>query len=172
MTTVAGLEHRGRVWMGADSAVSWSNDDAVFSAPHRKIVRRGGMLIGLAGNLSTCTVAAAGLRPEPYMCGDPRAHILSAVVLPLRELFRNANLDAEGADMLLACAGRLWFSSLDGSVHGFRCGYGAIGSGSSYALGSLHGSRGEPRKRVRMALGAAIEHCSSVCGPAYVMSTA
>ena len=170
MTCVCAVEHGGKVYMGGDSAVSWSCDDAVFVATHRKVIRRGGMLLGLAGNLGTCTVAAAGLRPEPYVSGDPRTHILTAVLLPLRALLAEAKMDAEGCDLLIGCASRIYFAGLDGAVHGFDAGYAAIGSGSSYALGSLHTSRGTPAKRVRQALSAAVAHCASVGGPLYVLS--
>ena len=34
--------------MAGDSAVSWNSDDAIYAATHKKIVRRGGMLIGFA----------------------------------------------------------------------------------------------------------------------------
>ena len=170
MTCVAGLEHGGRVYLAGDSAVSWSSDDSVFVASHRKIVRRGGMLIGFSGNLSISTVFSSMLSPEPYSKGDPRTHILTAVILPLRDLLREIRLDADGTDMLIACAGRLWFAGVDGSIHGYRCGYAAIGSGAPHALGSLYSTKGKPTTRVKLAVQAAVEHCSSVCGPVYAMS--
>ena len=170
MITIAGLEHNGRVYLAGDSAVSWSSDDAIHAATHRKIVRRGGMLIGFAGALSACTVAAAGVAPEPYTGGDIRSHVLCAVALPVRQLLRDAGNIDEACDLLVACAGRLWFVGVDGSVHGFRSGYGAIGSGSGYALGSLYSTKGNPTTRVKLAVQAAVEHCSSVCGPVYAMS--
>ena len=169
MTCIVGLEDAGKVWLGGDSAVSWTGDDAVHAVSHKKVVRRGGLLIGLAGHLGACTLAASVAAPEPYDGGDPREHVLVSLVLPLRATLKKAGLLDEPCDLLIGCGGKLLYAGTDGAVHGFRDGCGAIGSGSSYALGALHAARGTPKLRLRRALEATAHYCASVAGPFYFL---
>ena len=47
MTAIVGLVHKGRVWMGGDSA--YSTDDEVWIQRDPKVFRRGDVLIGTCG---------------------------------------------------------------------------------------------------------------------------
>lgn len=172
MTCIVGVEHDGAVWMGGDSAVSGggSGDDTVHVLAHRKVVERGGMLLGLAGHLGACTYAALVPAPDGFVCGDVRSYVAEVVLPPIRARLKDADLGGEPCDLLVGVGGRLLYACTDGSVHGYACGYGAIGSGSSVALGALYAlTRVAPEERLQLALAAAGTHCASVAPPYYVL---
>ncbi len=166
MTCIVGLEDAGTVWLGGDSCVSWDADGAAHACTHDKVIKVGAMLVGFAGDLAAATVAAYCIAEPPEGLARPRAYLALAFAPAIRGGLKDAGVDGE-LDMLVGLAGRLWFVGSDGAVHGFEQGFGAIGSGSSYAQGALYAMHGiEPLSRVKVALEAAAASCNGV-GPPY-----
>ena len=170
MTCVAGVEHRGRVYIGGDSCVSWSSDDVTSTTLTPKVVAHGPLLIGWAGDLGPCCLVAHSWKP-PEPSGEPLRYVAGSLVPSLREALRDANMRDAAVYLLIGYAGRLVYADSDGAVHAFGEGYGAIGCGASVALGALYALDCiEPGQRISAALEAAGRHCPGVGPPYHVLN--
>lgn len=182
MTCVVGLEvPRGGVVVGCDSASTGviNVDDGSGKTSHAlagdrlidaasKIVRRGGWLVGIAGDWRLLDVVASAALPAP---GPTRSHAQSAAD-ELREAACEA-YELDDCSALLAGAGRVWVvESSTWHAYRSRSGFAAIGSGRELALGYLEGSRGDTdgRRRVRGAIKAAARWRADVEGPVRVVA--
>jgi len=173
MTAIVGLEHGGRVYMAADSAVSWG-DDLVMVAREPKVWRATPpghaveMVMGVAGNSSVCEqLATNGWLPE-FEFGTDTRYVVS-------ELLPAAQDVADEFEMLVGINGVLWSVSGDGAAHTSSRGMMAIGSGSHLALGALaalfHVRPDRPAHCVQRALELIEPYSPSVLPPFAVVSS-
>ena len=135
MTAIVGLEHGGRVYLAADSAVSWG-DDIVHVAREPKVWACypsgdvSSMVMGVAGASSACEALAGGEWLPEYQAGNDTAYVVG-------QLLPAAQQVADEFDMLLGFNGTLWALCGDGTAHTSAQGMMAIGSGGAMALGAL-----------------------------------
>lgn len=188
MTCIVGIEHQGKVWMGADSAYSDGRLQGLLAADSPKIWRAGAHVVGVAGSARVADILRFQMTwPEPPARGL-LGYVVRFVVPKIRTALRRGGrmqqehdhqggYGAEGGDVsnmaiMLAVNGKLFTIEDDFQVNHARGGYDAIGSGEPVALGALHASKGlEPRSRLKMALVAAEMHTCGVRRPWRMLST-
>jgi hypothetical protein len=182
VTVVAGLIDAGAVWMAADG-VSADDGDVRYQDREPKLVRHplrregrpdGAFLLGAAGSPRLSQRLRRHLTPPQLRRGqDPFEWTLDLADL-VQELLAEGKggVDEDGkadGSLLVGIEGRLFDLDGDYAVHEARWGYSAIGCADTIALGALYATRGlEPRRRLRLALGAATRHEVHV-GPPFLL---
>jgi ATP-dependent protease HslVU (ClpYQ) peptidase subunit len=172
MTAVVGLVHNGKVWMGADSA--FSTTEEVWVQRDSKIFRRGDVLIGTCGEgryesvmryLVEIPRLKKGVDPAQWANVDlayeiRRAHVNDGFV------HDSGFFEMEGCEALIGVAGELFIMSADLCAWRPLCGYAAIGSGEGPARSSLHETEKlQPKTRLRRALERAASETTGVRPP-------
>jgi 20S proteasome alpha/beta subunit len=171
MTILAGLTHGGKVYLGADRAMSDSNFISPLAKP--KIRKVGPYIIGYSGSLGTGQLTTFATYPdvnthnlEQWM----RMTFCGVLQRAAEEYKIDINVDDNAADLLVGIQGRLFeISTVDWSVGEYNMI--ATGSGFPFAMGSLHTTRftDDPQWRIREAVGAAIKYSPSCVGPIDVL---
>jgi hypothetical protein len=148
VTCIAGIEHAGRVYLMADSAVFQDDTVEIMSEP--KLFRSGAFVVGFAGDLSFLHA----LKRIEWPDKAPRSvrRWLAEVACP-----QLSDVDGEA---LVGCGARLYSLSNHGDVFRSAAGYGACGSASQVALVGLATSAAitDPVLRLRTVLDAVCKH--------------
>lgn len=166
--------------MGGDaSALDESDDFCLLASP--KVFAVGPMLMGSSGGISALRALQyrlkipehpPGMPDEAWLCTDfadaVRATMRSAGLLVSKDLGEQI---AGGVAILCGYRGRVYAIEPDFGVFRSTREYATIGCGYKYALGSLHGSKGEPPQvRIRWALEAAEAFNAGVKAPFTILS--
>ncbi len=169
MSTVIGIVDNGKVWMGADSFAT-TMDGQRRRIICRKIFVNGPYLIGFIGSVRTGQV----LKPEYF---TPPADVMDFPDA-MFDQYKNKGCLAinaenqipiqEGNFLIATPDGKLFEILLDFQMNEIED-YTSIGSGSSFALGSLYTTRNliNHKKRILVALGAASLYDMST-GPPFI----
>lgn len=177
MTCIVGIEHKGRVHIGGDSA-----GVAGYSITARadvKVFTVGPYVMGFTSSFRMGQLLHYSLKaPEPK--GNLDKFMVTTFVDAVRECMSTGgyltktNGSEEGGTFLVGVKGRLFCVESDFQVGRSHDGYMAVGCGSDIALGSLWSTRNDdrPQWRVRQALGAASHHSAGVAAPYVVKSGA
>jgi hypothetical protein len=189
MTCIVGIRDSiGNVWMGADSFAgeehySLRADPKLFrkklSSPHLDIPKTE-MLIGYTTSYRMGQILQYHVEAEywPGM-GEAlfswHAWLILSFIESVRKAFKDYGYseikDAReaGGCFMIGIGGRLFTIYSDFQMEERHAGYSAVGSGSAYALGSLHTSELDnaagPVRRIELALEAAQAGCSYVREP-------
>lgn len=177
MTVIAGLVHKGRVYLGGDSAGVSEMDITVRRDP--KVFRNGPFLFGFCGSFRAGQVLAHRFLPPELPTADTalERYMVLDFVDALRDCLKAAGVarsysgQESGGCFLAGVRGRLFQVDSDYQVGEARDGFDAVGCGAAYALGSLFTSQGKPEVRIRTALEASERHSGGVRGPFLVLST-
>ncbi len=162
MTIVIGLIDNGIVYMGSDRAMS---DEYSISSPITpKIKKNGQFLIGYASSRGSGQVAHYIDFPN-VVKKDVDKYMRTDFILTLKKAIEPYGIDISdddkaAADFLVGIYGRLFnISTNDWQVNEYDK-YTAIGSGNSYAIGSLDTSHTwkDPIKKIKTALDSAIKN--------------
>jgi len=194
MTCIAGLEHGGKVWLGADSAWSDPEEITYMTEPKLWTVTGNGetILMGNSGSGRVGQVAKFNLKlpKRAEGCRDDLQYLTISVVGALRRVLKAAGAifmkgppdeGGGGSDyidgtvtmdavFLLAYRRRLYAVYTDFSVVRARDGLDAIGSGGREARGALAVTKGKPRARLLAALRVAERFTTRVRRPFVVRS--
>lgn len=173
MTVIVGLVDNGTVYLGADS--SGSNEVHIASRVDPKVFRTGEYVIGYTSSFRMGQLIKYSLKlPEPPAVGDLMAFMATDFINSIRTCLKGGgwtevekNREA-GGNFLVGVTGRLFEIESDFQVNEELQQYGACGSGSQLALGSLHTSLNRgfgPRSRLQLALDAAEFFSPKVRGP-------
>lgn len=179
MTCIAGIARGGKVWMAGDSATSM--DDDMFVVRDPKVVKRGGMLLGCAGEVRLLNLVHHVLEiPQRktrmtdmhYLTG-PFADALARCVRAKAPHIDNSADKEDGMEfaMLIGYRGALY--SMDSNYDIIRSvdDFDAIGSGGQVARGALYmAGTLAPRTALLRALSAAERYKASVRRPFRVVS--
>jgi ATP-dependent protease HslVU (ClpYQ) peptidase subunit len=171
MTCIVGIVDRGRVLMGGDSAVTF--DDGMQVACASKLWRAGKFLLGGAGDPGFVGAVRYEMMTPKRRGEDPARFVGRDLVAAMREALAACGFTRStddgcygGGEVLVGYRGALYHVGSDLGFHAIPCGYAAIGSASSVALGALHALRDRPPvERLRAALEAAAEHSAKVRAP-------
>lgn len=172
MTAIVGLVHKGRVWMGGDSAVSTETDIWIQRDP--KVFRRGDLLIGTCGigrfeSLMRYVVEIPRIRKGTdvgqWVNVDlayevRRAHLADGYVS------ETGPFAIEGCAALIGVASELFV--MDSALCAWRplCGFAAIGSGEGPARTSFYETtKLQPKTRLKRALERAAAETTGVRAP-------
>lgn len=176
MTCIVAITQGGKVFMGADSEMSDTDDNLILQKRLPKIFKRGEYLIGYAGS------ARFGLIMEhnfAYPVIPAKVKTVEQLETYLNTTFltklRKHVLHTIGADerergefvALIGVRGYVFELDEDWAIYSLDKDYTAIGSGSSLAMGSMYSTTKwtDPYKRLECALGAATEFSAGVGKP-------
>ncbi len=175
MTCIVGLEHKGKVYMGADSAAAAGWEVRATRIP--KLFRRGPFLIGYTTSSRMGQLLQHRLEIPAANGKNPMTYLVSDIIEAMRQCLRDGgftkieNNVEEGGDFLIGYANALYRIGEDFQLNTMKEGFDAIGCGREYALGVLYYTSAlEPRGRLRNALRAAAHFSGGVIPPFTVKS--
>ena len=180
MTCVAGLVHKGKVWMGADAAgTDGRYGQVVRNDP--KIIINGTFLIGFTSSYRMGQLLMYVLNPpEIRENQDIMMFMVGDFINSVRECLKTGGYairkdeEETGGTFLVGYKGNLFTIEEDYQVGVASCGYSAVGCGDHLALGSLRTTAKlnvtEPKKRLTLALEAADDFSAGVKGPFSILS--
>jgi ATP-dependent protease HslVU (ClpYQ) peptidase subunit len=183
MTVVVGLVRDNKVYMGSDSCCTMN--DLEKTLVHPKVIKLNDqMLVGYAGTLRGAQLmeytdwlpkydSSSGMDLRNYICVD----FIDGLMSLLREnhyVENNLGVEAHNDIFLVGIQGRLFCIDCEFQVVETTAPYCCIGSGASYAYGSLYAHwnyelEQNPETIVHNALEASGCFCQGVKGPYYVM---
>lgn len=162
MTVIVGITDGTTVYIGGDRGVS--DDVSILSLSRPKVHINNGWVFGYSGSLGVgqlmeiIDMPDAGEDPYKTLRTDVVSHMRSAI-----DLYGSHDPE-HTSDFIIGTQGRLFeLSTADWSVA--EVNETALGSGSPFALGSLHTTKDFPAThefRINMAIDAAIT-CSPTC---------
>ncbi len=171
MTAIAGLAHRGSVFIGGDSA--GVADMSLTVRGDTKVFRKGRYLFGFTSSFRMGQLIRYSLElPKPK--GDLDRFMATQFIDSLRACLRSGgwarkeNEREEGGTFLVGVRGQLFAVYEDYQVGRAADGFAAVGCGDQIALGALYATRSTglgPRKRIKLALAAAERFSAGVRGP-------
>lgn len=173
MTCIIGLEHKGKVYMGGDSAAV--NNIAIYQTEVRKVFRANGFLIGWTGSFRMGQILQYQLQvPVQTTDQTDMEYMVTIFIEAVRKCFVDFGYDKGGEDsggtFLVGYHGQLYTIYSDYQVQQYAGAMNAVGSGQEYALGAMTAlSDMSPKRRIKAALKIAGKWSDSVCGPYYVM---
>jgi ATP-dependent protease HslVU (ClpYQ) peptidase subunit len=172
MTVIVGISDSDSVYIGGDRGVS--DNDSILSMSRSKVSYRDGWLFGYAGTLGTGQLMEFINLPKVLKNDDPYKLLRMDIVEQLKAFYDTHGRDIEdnGTDWLIGYGNRLFeLSSGDWGV--LEVSYSAIGSGSTFALGSLHTSQNwrDTKKRVHKSLESAISFSPTCKHPIDIYNT-
>lgn len=166
MSCVVGLIYDEAIYMGSDG-IATTEEGEKRPIHATKIFRNGNYLMGFTGSVRAGQVIfPVHFNPSEDINKLPdemREHMSNKGTLMIGE----SQVQLYNGNFLIGFKGKLYEILMDFQLNETLGNYTAIGSGASYALGSLHTSKDmmvTPRRRVEMALEAACEYDMS-CGP-------
>lgn len=163
MTCIVGVEHGGRVFIGADSLSSCGGMVTQLHEP--KVFRCGSLLVGVAGSMAWALTVRHHLSVR-LPRGDLAGYMIATLRGKLEELWDDHHGDSDyESELLLGARGQLY--AVDTTFTPYRAaeGYASIGSGGDVARGALAVLRGDPTQRLTAALEAAERHVPTVRRP-------
>lgn len=167
MTVIVGISTGKNVYMGADRGAS--DDDTIISLSRPKISIRDGWIFGYSSSLGTGQLLEMIDLPIPN--NDIYRLIRTDMVSSLKSAIEDyGSSDSDhAADFLIGANGMLFeFNTTDWSVAEVK--ETAIGSGGSFALGSLYTSKHLlPEDRIDLAVHAAIQYSPTCQGPVDIL---
>lgn len=185
MTCIVGVETKGEVWIGGDSAISgWTVE--IMAGP--KVFRAGKFLFGVSGSARVSGLLQHAFdppKPPKRRDGALDRFMLTEFVPALRGVLGDHGAQSKtddvasiagGTAFLVGVRGRLFEVHSDYQVGSRASGYYSVGSGYRIALGALfaadvvgdadgYPALADPAERVRLALAAAAEHDPYVRAP-------
>lgn len=177
MTIIIGLEDKGTVFMGGDSAVTtWPN--CVEVVRDKKVFFMGDMLLGSAGALRTSQIVRHGLSFRyQFEQESLMDYLVNGIAEPMRDALKErgaskieANEETSLNWWLLGYRGKVY--EIDGgfSITNTTRGFTAIGSGRDFALASMLALKHlPPKERILESLKIAGKFDSYVKPPYYVL---
>jgi ATP-dependent protease HslVU (ClpYQ) peptidase subunit len=162
MTVIVGITDGTKVYIGGDRGVS--DDVSILTLSRPKVHVNNGWLFGYSGSLGIGQLMEIINMPD--VTGDPYITLRTDVVSNMRDAIDLYSVPSSEntSDFLIGIQGRLFeMNTADWSVAEVT--ETALGSGSPFALGSLHTTKefpATPEYRIEMALNAAIS-CSPFC---------
>lgn len=171
MTCIVAIADGNKVYMGGDRSAS--DGDSIVSMYRPKVHVRENWIFGYAGNIGKGQLLEMIPIPIVKSNEDPYFILRLEIVEELKKAIDAfGDNDSDDADWLIGCNGRLFEISSDGWGV-IEVQESSIGSGSPYALGSLHTSNGiytDSKQRITSALDAAITYSPTCQGPMDIFS--
>lgn len=180
MTCIIGIEHKGRVFLGGDSAATNGRlDQSLIREP--KVFKKGDFVFGICGSPKILNVLQSSTQiPKKPKGQDDKSYIMNVVVPAITESFKEMGCTVEQGGMtlfegavLFGFNGKLYQMQMNFQVITNAFDYDAIGSGANIAKGALHTSRGarDVKKRILEALDASAISNAGVRPPFTIVST-
>ena len=176
MTCIAGVVHRGKVYIGADSA--GSVEHFLITRADQKVFKNAGFLFGFSDSFRMGQLLRCSLKPPARdLSRDLFDYMVTDFVDGVRECLKAGGYaekhdDVEaGGEFLVGHAGRLFQVGADYQVAEALDSWNACGCGNEVALGALYATRKmPPKKRIETALEAAERYGAYVRRPFHILS--
>ncbi len=171
MTCIAAIAYNGMVYMGGDSAAADESNHFVSTRKEPKVFIKDDYLIGYAGSFRFGKVVEHIFTPPKPDFKNLDKFLNTIFIDALRECAESAKIDPtteeDSSELLIGIGGRLFEFCNDWHMGEDANDFNAIGSGSSFAMGSLYstGRIRSPHARIRTALQAAEKFSQTVKGP-------
>jgi ATP-dependent protease HslVU (ClpYQ) peptidase subunit len=166
MTVIVGIADGTNVYIGGDRAAS--DGDSVISMSRPKVGVRGDWIYGYSGDIGIGQYMDVIDLPVLDKDDDPYMVIINELIYAMHErIDRVIKTDEPQADFLIGARGRLFELSTE-AWGVIEINESSIGSGSQFALGSLHTTYTytiPTKERVELALNAAITYSPSCQAP-------
>lgn len=177
MTAIVGLEHKGKVYIGADSA--GVSGYSITVRADEKVFTNGQFLMAFTSSFRMGQILRYKFTPPRQTKGqDDMEFMVCNFIDAVRKCFKVAGVlrtreEVEsGGTILIGYKGKLYCVENDFQVARSVAPYQAAGVGEDLALGALFATEGmDPTKRVDLALRAAAFHNGGVIAPFKTMST-
>ena len=176
MTCIVAIAHNDKVHMGCDSAAYDSESTTHFIKTSPKIFTIDDYIIGYANSFRAGQIIQYDfIPPIPDAKNIMRTMTIDFIAGIQAAYERNKFVhddDSEYVDLIVGVNGQLFTIESDFQVQEYTENYISIGSGSHFALGSLHSTKSlkNPILRIEKALEAAAEYTGSVKPPFYIDS--
>lgn len=184
MTCIVGLNVKGKIWIGGDSAGTDSNLLRVVRKDQKVFKLGDQFIIGYAGSFRFGQLLRYKFVPPEQPEGkDDYDYMVTTWLDALRTVLKDAGFTKiddsvetfDDASAIIGYNGRLYCLEEDLQIGEMALPYAAVGCGSDFAFGSLDTSfklskRMAPRKRVQMALESAAAFSAGVCPPYTIQS--
>lgn len=163
-----------KIWMASDRAISDDNLINISSSP--KIWKKEGYLFGYAGSMDGDRIKHLFVPPEFEGRGSVDKFMYSKFLKSLRIFYEGWWVDISATSdfgMIICIRGKIYeHNASDMSLTQYEQDYLAMGAGADLALGSLYTTQKQKdaRKRVALAVNAAIVHSTSCKGPIDILS--
>lgn len=171
MSCVIGIVKGKKVWLGAENCASTSDGERRYNKL-KKIFKNGPYLIAFIGNVRPGQVIMPGWKPPANIKDFPDALIERFTEKGCIGIDSEDQSVTQATNFLIAFKNRLYEILIDFQMNEIAT-YTSIGSGSEYAMGSLHTTNSmkiAPEKRIKLALDAACYHSTSCAGPYLIKS--
>lgn len=173
MTCIVGIEHKGSVWLGGDSAGVSGYDIVSRADPKVFTIADGSMLFGFTSSFRMGQLLRYSFKPPRHRANVPdMEYLVGPFVDSVRSLYKEKGFlrkDKEeelGGEVLLGYRGLLYEVYEDFQVGRTSEGFSSVGAGADIALGALHATQGQaPETRAQVALEAAARFSAAVRGP-------
>jgi len=183
MTCIVGIEHKGVVYLGGDSAGIGGLD--IHTRLDEKVFKNDEFVMGFTTSFRMGQLLRyAFTPPDRSTSKDDMAYLVTDFVDSIRAVYkekgfmgRDSDDDAHGAEtggtFLFGYRGKLYQVEEDFQIARTSDGFMACGCGESYALGSLLSTShvSDPLERLRIALETASHFSAGVRGPYNYVST-
>ncbi len=183
MTCIVGIEHKGVVYLGGDSAGIGGLD--IHTRLDEKVFKNDEFVMGFTSSFRMGQLLRYAFTPPDRPASkDDMAYLVTDFIDSIRSVYkekgfmgRDTDEDAHGAEaggtFLFGYRGVLYQVDDDFQIARTADGFMACGCGASYALGSLASTSqvSDPLERLRISLDAASHFSAGVRGPYNYVST-
>ncbi len=171
MTCIAGIAKDGKVYLAGERGAS--EGTYIVSIDRPKIWKTGKYIFGYSGTFDAQVIEYNFNPPEPEGNIDKFMH--GKFLKSLKAFYNEWEIGGKESEisLLIGIKGKLYeHDAEDLTMLSYDRDYIAIGSGSDYAMGSLHATRNhkDPKRRLTLALDAACEFSTTCIGPVDFLS--
>ena len=171
MTCVVGLEDKGNIYIGADSAGSAGTNLSIRA--DEKVFMNGPFIIGFAGSFRMGQLLRYKFDPpKQSVKTDDMKYMVTDFIDAAKKCFTDNGFGSTstGGLFVVGYNKKLYRIDSDFQVGKLVLPYVAIGSGECYALGSLHSSATKnPEQKIKLALQAAATFSLGVAPPFHIL---
>lgn len=182
MTCIVGYEHKGKVWIGGDSA--GVGGLAISVRADRKVFKNKQFIMGFTSSFRMGQLLQYRFKPPPITKGmNLEEYMCTKFVDGVRNCFNKYNFGHSGDDgdhggtFLIGVRGRLFRIDSDYQVGWNALPYDSVGCGYHLALGAMHAFENidskckdyAPDFRIEQALLAAAASSAGVCAPFHIV---
>lgn len=173
MTCCVAIKAGNNTYLGGDSAVSFGGGHMDTLARPKVFKKDKDLLIGCAGALRVLQVVEHSLKIPSHRIGMSNyEYCAKTLVSEVQTCFESNDVSSNNSVLLVGYRDSIFqIYTSDYSTIEIDTDYATIGSGASYAEGSLHSTVGNsPESRIRDALSAAAKYNNAVAPPFYCIN--
>jgi ATP-dependent protease HslVU (ClpYQ) peptidase subunit len=170
MTCIAGIMKDGKVYLAGERGASEGTYIVPIDKP--KIWKSGPYIFGFAGTFDGQIIQYNFV--PPALEGNPDKFMHGKFLKSLKAFYAEWDIGGKDSELslLIGVKGKLYEHDADGlTLVSYDRDFCAIGSGADFAMGSLHATQNhkDPKRRLTLALNAAVAYSTSCIGPVDIL---